>query len=69
MQADERALIAQRLGQIAGEAGVDLSRERLDRLVALLETALDGARAAAALAPVEAVPAFVPDIDTQADRC
>lgn len=65
MQPDERALMAARLGQIAAAARVGLSAERRDRLVALLETALDGARAAAALASADTVPAFVTTLDTE----
>lgn len=42
MKADERELAALRLRQIANEIGLELPDERLDRLVRLLESTVDG---------------------------
>jgi ribosomal protein L12E/L44/L45/RPP1/RPP2 len=62
MRADERELAAMRLRQIANEVGMEVSDERLDRLVQLLESTVDGVRASADLVLEEELPAFVPDL-------
>jgi hypothetical protein len=62
MRADERELAAIRLRQIANEVGMELTDERLERLVRLLESTVDGVRAAADLVLEEEQPAFVPDL-------
>lgn len=46
MRAEERALAAERLRQIADGVGLDVSEERLERLVGLLESTVDGVRTA-----------------------
>ena len=46
MRAEERALAAERLRQIADEVGLEVSDERLERLVGLLESTVNGVRAA-----------------------
>jgi ribosomal protein L12E/L44/L45/RPP1/RPP2 len=61
MKADERELAARRLRQIANEIGLELHDERLDRLVHLLESTVDGVRASEELVLEEEQPAFVPD--------
>ena len=62
MKADERELAAMRLRQIANEIGLELPDERLDRLVRLLESTVDGVRTSADLVLEEEQPAFVPDL-------
>jgi len=62
MKAAERELAAERLRQIADEVGLEVSAERLERLVSLLESTVDGVRAAGDLEPDEQAPAFVPVI-------
>jgi hypothetical protein len=62
MRVEERELAAERLRQIAGEVGLELGPERLERLVGLLESAVDGVRASAALMPEDQPPAFVPEL-------
>jgi hypothetical protein len=62
MRADERELAAIRLRQIANEVGMELTDERLDGLVRLLESTVDGVRASADLVLEEELPAFVPDL-------
>ena len=48
MRSEERALAAERLRQIADEVGLEVTDERLERLVGLLESTVDGVRAAGA---------------------
>ena len=67
MRADERELAADRLRQIASEVGLELSDERLERLIGLLESTVDGVRASAELELSDEQPAFVPDLGDQAD--
>ena len=62
MQAEERALAATRLRQIADEIGLEVSAERLERLVNLMESTVDGVRAAEALELDEAQPGIVPEL-------
>ncbi len=63
MRTEERALAAERLRQIAEGIGLELSSERLERMIGLLESTVDGTRAAGAeLLDPETVPAFVPDL-------
>jgi len=62
MRAEERELAATRLRQIADEVGLEVSPERLERLLGLLESTVDGVRAAGELGLEEQVPAFVPDV-------
>jgi hypothetical protein len=62
MRAEERELTATRLRQIAGEVGLELTPERLERLVALLESTVDGVRASAELGLDDQLPAFVPEL-------
>jgi hypothetical protein len=62
MRADERELTATRLRQIAGEVGLELTPERLERLVGLLESTVDGVRASAELGLDEQLPAIVPEL-------
>jgi hypothetical protein len=62
MRADERELAALRLRQIADEVGLELSEERLARLVGLLESTVDGTRAAAELVVHDELPAFTTDV-------
>lgn len=65
MRAEERELAATRLRQIADEVGLALSPERLERLVGLLESTVDGTRAAAELGLDETLPAFVPELGAE----
>ena len=65
MRAEERELAATRLRQIADEIGLEVSAERLERLVGLLESTVDGVRAADELALEEHVPALVPDVSAE----
>jgi hypothetical protein len=65
MQADERVLAGQRLQQIADEVGVELSPERLEQLLSLLESIVEGARSATDLDLDDTPPAFVPDVDLE----
>jgi hypothetical protein len=60
VRAEERGLAAERLRQIADEIGLELSAERLERLLGLLESTVDGTRDAAELLEHETGPAFVP---------
>ena len=62
MRAEERALAAERLRQIADEVGLEVTDERLERLVGLLESTVDGVRAAAEPGLEECEPASVPDL-------
>ena len=62
MRTEERELAAERLRQIADEVGLDASPERIERLVALLESTVDGVRNAGDLDADEHAPAFVPEI-------
>ena len=62
MRAEERELAATRLRQIASEVGMELSPERLERLMGLLESTVDGTRAAAELGMDERPPALVPEL-------
>lgn len=62
MRADERALAATRLRQIADEIGLELSAERLERLVSLMESTVDGVRAAEALGLDDVQPGLVPEL-------
>jgi hypothetical protein len=62
MRADERELAALRLRQIADEVGLELSAERLEQLVGLLESTVDGTRSAADLELDELSPAFTTDV-------
>jgi hypothetical protein len=61
MRAEERALAAERLRQIADEVGLEVSDERLERLVGLLESTVDGVRAAGSELD-DCEPAFVADL-------
>jgi len=65
MRPDERELTATRLRQIASEVGMELSAERLERLVELLESTVEGVRAAGELGPEERVPTSVPSPDEE----
>jgi hypothetical protein len=62
MRADERELAATRLSQIADEIGLELGPERLERLVGLLESTVDGVRAAGELGLDGHAPAFRPEL-------
>jgi hypothetical protein len=63
MRADERELAALRLRQIADEVGLELNDERLERLLGLLESTVDGTRAAAELGLDELTPAFTTGLE------
>jgi hypothetical protein len=65
MRAEERELAATQLRQIAEDIGLEVSAERLERLVGLLESTVDGVRAAAVLGLDEQVPAFAPDVSAE----
>ena len=65
MKADERELAVLRLRQIADEVGLELNDERLERLVGLLESTVDGTRAAAELGLDELPPAFTTELDPE----
>ena len=67
MRAEERELAATRLRQIAGEVGLELSPERLERLMGLLESTVDDVRATSELGLEEQVPAFVPDVGEEGE--
>lgn len=63
MRAEERALAAERLRQIADGVGIDVSDERLERLVGLLESTVDGVRTAGQELELDDVePAFSTEI-------
>ena len=64
MRAEERALAAERLRQVAQEVGVDLDQARLERVMSLYESTVDGTRAAAELGTSQLEPAIVADLDT-----
>ncbi len=65
MQAEERGLAAERLREIADEIGLELSADRLERLLGLLESTVDGTRDAAELLEHETPPAFAPSLFDQ----
>ena len=46
MRAEERALAAERLRQIADGVGLDVNDEGLERMLGLLESTVDGVRKA-----------------------
>jgi hypothetical protein len=62
MDLQERELAATRLRQIADEVGLELSPERCERMLGMLEATVDGTRAAAELGLDESSPAFLPDL-------
>ncbi len=65
MRVDERELAALRLRQIADEVGLELSSERLDSLVARLESTVAGTRAAGELVLEDELPLSLPDFDRE----
>jgi hypothetical protein len=60
MRADERELMATRLGEIADEIGLELTAERLESVVTLMESTVDGVRATTELGLDESPPGVVP---------
>jgi hypothetical protein len=67
MRAEERRLAADRLRQIADEIGLELSPERLERMLGLLESTVDGTCEAAELLEHETPPAFAPALFQEDD--
>ena len=67
MRVEERKLAAERLRQIADGVGLELSDERLERMLRLFESTVDATRAAAELVGDESAPAFVPDLSLEED--
>lgn len=67
MRADERETAAARLRQIAGEAGLELGSERLEGMMRLLESTVDGVRAAGELGLEATPPALVPNLDRESE--
>jgi hypothetical protein len=68
MRPNERELAAEHLSQIADEIGLELGPERLERVLGLLESAVDGVRATTELGLDGREPALVPDLGPQQDR-
>lgn len=64
----ERELGAAHLRLVAQEIGLDLTEERFNRLLGMLESAVDELKTADELGLDGVMPALVPDLDTEADR-